>query len=872
MASFALLVGVIGSYIHHQKVDGRLFLERERLASYSRDLSEARDQLSEARDAENTFLSSTKNLSAARERYQQGSRALDAALERLRVQFEAEEGTELTEFFEDLVFAVRRYQRTVDGLSPIVEDLNSPEEELLLGSIFSTIEDREQTLKDLYGTDEAAGTLLNMQLLSRDFVISLNVQKLDLLREQLDTLPIRSSAQRDTVAQYRTDIDRLLDIALGLELQKASSLLQYQRVLQAIEALEAQLRSRRLARGEALAAEHERHKRLQGVLLLLLAGALLSSLYAQGQARRQLLLRIQQLADAMGAFKTGTPPSFQEPKAASEPLGKLSRQFLEMAEQINEQFSQLLQAQEARIEQESFAAVLEERAKAATQIAESELWFRTLFESAHDMMVIVDELHNVVDINHSGQRLLGRPAEAISGRPMSEVFTTESLGPLQAALVAESREPVEVTLRTDTPPAPRIRVRITEVFIEGRPFLHLIGQDISMLVAANREQQRLEQRLRQAQQFELLGSLAGGIAHDVNNLLTPIVGCAELLESSTMDDPAAEELRQDILLSGKQAAALVRQILRVSRTSAQEKELVNLSEVILLSTRLIQRSLPGNVVLEMAPVDPRLCVMATGGEIQQILSNLCANAVDAMPGGGALRVAIDVVPYGEAPAIVQTEMKRQPVVQIRVSDTGQGMSPEVMARIFEPYFSTKPVQRGTGLGLATVFAIVRRFGGCIVPTSTLGVGTTFDVYLPKAADQVATTVPRDAPTAPPSTVRHVVVVDDEVLNVRLIGRMLRPQGFEVTGFSSSSQALDHLSEHHAQCDLVISDLNMPEPDGIQILERLQELSPALPVIIFTGYGDANSQALATAAGARVVLEKPVLRETMLRTIAELLKA
>jgi len=872
LASVALLFAVIGSHVRHQQVDAEIFDERERYVAYSHVLSEVGNHLAEARDAERSFFGSVKRIDTARARYDGGQAAVDRSLEALGRRFQRYPDAKLTTQLAAVGFAVEKYQSSVDDLMPIVRKLGSADNGLLLTGILAILQRREAELQRAYSSEEDAESLLRMQRLSREFVITLHMERLDELIEQLDLLAVHTPQQSAAVAGYRADLDQLLTIALGLDLQKADSQLQYQRAVDAIEGMEQTLKTRRVVRSVELGQERQQHRLRQRTLLVLLAFTLFSCLYAQGLARRRLLARIERLAAAMNNFQTGAAPAFVVDGPTRTPLGQLSQQFLRMAEQINEQFRQLLKAQKQRIEQESREAVLREREMAAALLAQRELWFRTIFENAHDMMMIVNEERYIVDINLSGQRLLTRAPEDICGARLLAMFAPDSHEVIRDALESGSAQPVEVGLTSSAQPPPRVRLRVSKVRIDDRPFFHLIGQDISRLVEATREQERLAQRLRKAEQFELLGTLAGGIAHDVNNLLTPILGCAELLESATVGDAEAEALRQDILLSGKQAADLVRQILRVGRTSARDTTYVALGSSIRLGTRPIQRRLPPGVFLEVPPIDNSIGVLATESEVQQIVSNLCSNSMDAMPGGGIVRITVKRLAHHEAPLMVQTEMKRQPLVRLRVHDDGDGMPPEVMDRIFEPYFSTKPLQRGTGLGLATVFAIVQRFGGSIVPSSVPGAGTTIDVYLPLAVrpELAAPTAPAPMPTIAAGT--RIVVLDDEPLNVRLVKRMLRSRDAVITGFSDSGRALDYLLENHQDYDLVLSDLHMPDPDGFEVLQQLSALCPGLPVVIFTGHGEANIRARALADGARAVLLKPLRTEELVEAIARTLEA
>lgn len=870
--SVLIVFAQIWEYENYRGADQALAEEREHFLQHSLLLFEIRTHLGTARNAEHTFLSSIKNQSTAEERY---SESIDAITDRVELlaQLPVREDAVLRDRLQALGVSLSRYQDSVREIAGYHDSVDSPKSALLIHEIFWTLQSREEALFETLDASEVRDEMHEIELLSRDFVILLNLQHLDRLQALLGELTVRTPEQRDALEAYQAVVAQMLRDLVGLKLQKASSQLEYERASRELEGAEVVLASRRALCSERLRLLRQHHQWTQRILLVLLILSLALCLYVQGHARRALQRRIQALSRVMGSFETGSPPDLIHTEDIdSTPISQLSSQFVQLARQVNRQFEALKAAQQELVQREKHATALEERARSAVLLAERESWFRTIFESAHDMMVIADSGGIIVDINRVGQALLGHPKAALVGRHLSGLFTADCVDKVQRSIVSRSGEHIEVITSRDGAFDSTISLSIAEVFISERPFLHAIGHDISMLKRATREHQRLERRLRMAQQFELLGTLAGGIAHDVNNMLTPILGCADLLEDVTRDAPEAEELRQDILTSAQQAARLVRRILDFSRSTSQDKQPYSVRDSLQQLTRLIERNLPRNISFEASLLEEHVTVLGSVTDLQQILSNLSSNAQDAMSAGGRLSIAVSSLEYADAPAEVHHELKPGPLVRLSVSDTGHGMSPAVMERVFEPYYSTKPITLGTGLGLATVFGIVRRLEGCIFISSTLDVGTTVTIYIPALAERLSARLPAPSPTSPSPQPQKVIVVDDEPLNVRMLERMLRQLGIAVTGFVSSPHALAYIQEHHLEYDVIISDLTMPDLTGVELLCALRRLDRALPVIIYTGYGDQRNLEAIEAAGASLVLQKPLNRRTLLSGLQRVMVA
>jgi|GEM_PF-2092903 len=389
--------------------------------------------------------------------------------------------------------------------------------------------------------------------------------------------------------------------------------------------------------------------------------------------------------------------------------------------------------------------------------------------------------------------------------------------------------------------------------------------EISGCVARQRDvtqENRLRGYLRQAHKMEALGRLAGGIAHDFNNILGAVGGYCELarLNSDPGSKPAG--FLDHALLACARARELVGQILAFSRPSEQERRPLDLGLVVRETIKLLRATLPSTISIQTRlPPDPAR-VLADPSQMHQVLMNLCSNAAQAMaPTGGRLEVSIAALELTVDDLQGLADLQPGPHLRLSVSDSGPGMTTEVMERIFEPFFTTKPQGQGTGLGLAVVHGIVSGHGGAIRVYSEPGRGASFHVLLPRLSVQDAG---RSAPEPPPlpGGDERVLVVDDEPDLVEVVSRLLASLGYQVRGFGQSAEALRAFQERPDDFDLVLSDLTMPGLTGLELAQAVRQVRPATPVVICTGFSDSLIQEQARAAAVREVILKPLQRREL----------
>ena len=382
------------------------------------------------------------------------------------------------------------------------------------------------------------------------------------------------------------------------------------------------------------------------------------------------------------------------------------------------------------------------------------------------------------------------------------------------------------------------------------------------------ERHALEGQLRHAMKMEAVGRLAGGIAHDFNNLLTAILGHTDLVLTALPADDTNRPAVEEVSAAAHRAAALTRQLLAFSRKQTLEPRRLVLNGVVASMEKMLRRLIGEEIVLS-TQLDERLgAVRADQSQLEQVIVNLVVNARDAMPRGGTLRLTTSNAALGES----KRDVAPGPYVRLSVSDDGIGMAPDTLAHVFEPFFTTKDIGQGTGLGLATVYGIVRQSGGYIEVKSDVGRGTTFDINLPRLVDdldQEPLTV-----TAHPATggSETILLVEDEPSVRRLARRVLERLGYEILEAASGAAALAAAGERDGPIDLLLTDVVMPGLRGDELAAQLAPLRPDMVVLYISGYTDGAMDLGAVRAAGSEFLAKPFTPEALARKVRDLLDA
>jgi signal transduction histidine kinase/CheY-like chemotaxis protein len=393
----------------------------------------------------------------------------------------------------------------------------------------------------------------------------------------------------------------------------------------------------------------------------------------------------------------------------------------------------------------------------------------------------------------------------------------------------------------------------------------------SGLRKAQGDQHELEERLRQAHKMEAVGRLAGGVAHDFNNLLTIILGHSEILLDRPENDSLLKRSAEQIRKAADRAVGLTRQLLAFSRMQVLQPRVLDLNAVVADLGKMLPRLIGEHIEFVFRPGADLGRIEADPGQIEQVIMNLAVNSRDAMPNGGSLIVATRNVVISDAEAARHAPMLPGRYVLLSVSDTGHGMDAATKTHIFEPFFTTKELGKGTGLGLATVYGVVKQSGGFVWVESTPGNGTTFEVYLPQTQQEAARTDVESRPAAMPRGTETILVVEDEAGVRAITCEFLTSSGYSVLEAADGVEALEVIARHQGRIHLVLSDMVMPRMGGTALVERLKTVLPDAPVLLITGYSEYSRASGESGSKLPAALPKPVSRALLVQKVREVLQ-
>jgi PAS domain S-box-containing protein len=520
-----------------------------------------------------------------------------------------------------------------------------------------------------------------------------------------------------------------------------------------------------------------------------------------------------------------------------------------------------------------------ERRQRERELQRSEARLRATVEAAFDCIIGMDGQGRIVEFNAAAERCFGHARAAVLGRLLADVIIPERLrgghgeglrnfsvtghGPFigrlveTAAIRADGSEfPVELAISVAAAPDGNIYVG------------HL--RDITARRQAESQQAELEGQLRQAQKMEAIGQLTGGIAHDFNNILTSVTGYIVLASERAERLGAADVVRQlgQAHLAAQRARDLISQMLAFARRQRSERRPLVLAGELRQSAQLLRSTLPSSVELHTSLDAAAPAVVGDSVQIEQVLFNLCINARDAIAGAGAIRIDLGAASIDGVCASCRAPMRGRWVV-LSVSDTGSGVSDAVRERMFEPFYTTKPVGSGSGMGLAMVHGIVHDHGGHLLVDPVAPHGTRFRVLLPPAASTPAPAI--ESALDEPALARlagHVLLVEDEAMVGAFMAELLGGWGFEVTHCGDPLEVEQRLA--YGAFDLVLTDQTMPGRTGLELAERCRALRPELPVLLYSGFGEGIDAGELSRSGVRTLLRKPIEPEALRAALAEAL--
>jgi PAS domain S-box-containing protein len=489
-------------------------------------------------------------------------------------------------------------------------------------------------------------------------------------------------------------------------------------------------------------------------------------------------------------------------------------------------------------------------------------------QSSGEMIAIADLDGRFSFVNRAFVQAYGYSEEELLGRDLGLVGSDRNTPELLHSLGRETRRGgwhgELLTRRKDGTEFP-ISLRTSPIRDETGETIGLvgIGHDVT-------ERQALEARLRQAQKMEAVGRLAGGVAHDFNNLLGVIQGYGALLQRQLDHGHPGRDKLDQMIKASERAANLTRQLLAFSRRQVLEPRVLELNAVVTESEPLLRRLVGEDVEVQVLEGASLGRVRADAGQIDQVLMNLVANARDAMPRGGRLLIETANVEWAEGAAPGRLPAPPGRYVRLSVRDTGTGIDAETLAHIFEPFFTTKERGKGTGLGLATVYGIVKQSGGYVGVDTEPGKGSSFDVYLPRVDDAVEPAKPAVAPAAV-SGAKTILVVEDEDALREVAREVLESNGYRVLTASSGKEALSVAAAHPEPLRLLLTDVVMPGMSGQELADRLRAGRPEMSVLFMSGYSDDVVARRGTMGGEARLLTKPFSVATLAQSVHEVLE-
>ncbi|MCP4693091.1 MAG: response regulator [Desulfobacterales bacterium] len=512
------------------------------------------------------------------------------------------------------------------------------------------------------------------------------------------------------------------------------------------------------------------------------------------------------------------------------------------------------------------AAVM--KAESKREADRRERVFQSLFDALPNAVVVCDPDRRVRFINKAFTRIFGYTREELMGGPTPgapEWDKGESDAEIDDLLEGKTAPERETGMLTKE--GRLIDVAVTRALSHDA---HGAPADILTIIRDISKQKKLEARLRYKEKLDSMGTLAGGVAHDFNNIITSIVGFTDLARQDLEKDSPPYVNLNEALGACDLARELVQQIFMFSRRGEQELKPVAMGALVEETLKLMRAYLPSAVDIRLR-IKGDSMVMADPARINQVIMNLCANAGQAMgENGGVLEVALDVATPDPGETAAHPDVRAGEYARLTVADNGRGMPSRVMNRIFDPFFTTRERETGTGLGLAMVHGIVARFGGFVTVESEEGAGSTFRVHLPVKKEVAPSGI---APRSPfPGGAERILFIDDERPIINFANRFLKRLGYHVEIRSSGVEALALFKAGHDRFDIIVTDMIMPDMPGDELTREFQRIRPDVPIILCTGLGQMEAEKKAKAMGVSAFVTKPILMGEMAETIRGVLDA
>ena len=510
---------------------------------------------------------------------------------------------------------------------------------------------------------------------------------------------------------------------------------------------------------------------------------------------------------------------------------------------------------------------ISERKWAEEALRASEGKYRQIVETTNEGIWMLDPDGKTIFANRQMAQMMGCSEEELSQLSLSDFTYDSDLADARARVELHRMEVAQRDIRYRRKDGSELWAHLSSA-----PVFDATGKNTGILgmLSDITERKLLENQFRQAQKMEAVGRLAGGVAHDFNNLLGVIIGYSELVEERLKPDDPLRPKIEEIKKAGQRGAALTRQLLVFSRQQVLEPKILNLNSVLEDVQKMLQRLIGEDIELVMK-YDPNLAlVKADRGQIEQVIMNLAVNSRDAMPNGGKLRIETANVDLDEFYARQHTPVVPGSYVMLVITDTGVGMDAETQTHIFEPFFTTKALGKGTGLGLATVYGIVKQSGGYVWVYSELGQGTTFKIYLPQVQGEAEKEQPSIGPDKLVKGTETILLVEDEEALRKMTRELLEKSGYTVLEAGDGLEALEIGQQHKGPIHLLLTDVVMPRMGGPALAKSAAVLHPELKVLYMSGYTGHSDAGRALLSAESELLQKPFTRDALLRKMREML--
>ncbi len=515
-----------------------------------------------------------------------------------------------------------------------------------------------------------------------------------------------------------------------------------------------------------------------------------------------------------------------------------------------------------------------ELANSTKRLKKANLLLNAVMENTTDAVFIKNLAGEYLLANTSACKAMGKSLDQVIGKTDGQLFPAESADIINKidALVLKTTKPQLVEEKLQTVYGETYWLANKSPYLdENKKVRGLIGisRDITELKTVQLEKDKLQDQLRQAHKMEAIGTLAGGIAHDFNNILGIIIGNIELAYDDIPSWNPARKNMDEVKIACFRARDVVRQLLSFSRKTKQSQKPVVINDIVTESTKLLRASIPTTIDINVHLLKENPRILADATQIHQVIINLCTNAAHAMEEeGGILGVEVVKVHIGDEDLLDFGEIETGDYIQIIVTDTGQGIDPEIQKKMFDPYYTSKETGKGTGLGLAVVHGIVKNHNGAISVHSELKKGSTIRVFFPES--KLETAKKQISSEALPTGSERILFVDDEISLVEIGRLMMEKLGYGVEIETDSKEALNLFRSNPSRFDLVITDMTMPRLTGEEMAREMLGIRPDIPIILCTGFSDKVNSESVLEVGIRKYIEKPLNQKVFARIIREVL--